>query len=221
MSCQFALICRFAIILSLVWLLPGLDGLADEVNQKLQSGPRAGEQAIPYHPLLASGSVAGQRWCMVCTHRSRGNRMVIVFTRTQDTLVNELVVAIEGLTKKHKNLGGIITFLTTTGKTAEEAETLTGKKVVYLNDHENKQWKALREFAMTQSITNSSLNIYTTDGPSGYSLSPKAAVTVLVADSSAKVMANVALRQEDLTSGRIKAVIHEIETALVADRRSD
>ena len=143
--------------------------------------------------------------------------MIIVFTRVRGDLVNELAVAVEGLTEKHKKLGGMITFLTTAGKTARDAEALTGEQVVYLNEAERKQWKSLREFAKAQAIANSSLNLFTTDGPMGYSLSSEAAINILVANSSAEVKVNVALRQNELTSGRIKEVIQDIERAFAED----
>ena len=213
MSCQCSILRSGASIFTALWLLLGLSGLAKEEDLKLDSGPKAGEQAIPYHPLLSTDGAAGQRWCMVCTHRSKGNAMIIVFTRVRGGFVNELAVAVEGLTEKHKKLGGMITFLTTAGKTARDAEALTGEQVVYLNEAERKQWKSLREFTKAQSIANSSLNIYTTDGPMGYSLSSEAAIT----SSSAKVKVNVALRQKELTSGRIKEVIQDIERVFAED----
>ena len=51
----------------------------------------------------------------------------------------------------------------------------------------------------------------------GYSLSSEAAITILVANSSAEVKVNVALRQNELTSGRIKEVIQDIERAFAED----
>ena len=47
----------------------------------------------------------------------------------------------------------------------------------------------------------------------GYSLSSEAAIT----SSSAKVKVNVALRQKELTSGRIKEVIQDIERVFAED----
>ncbi|MGK0189705.1 MAG: hypothetical protein ACI9R3_005522 [Verrucomicrobiales bacterium] len=180
----------------------------------LKSGPQVGEAAVPYHPLLATGITVGQRWCMVCTHRDRGNAMVIVFAREQNEVVSELVAAVEAATQKHKKVGGIITFLTTTGKTASEAEALTGSKVVYINADEKKRFHALQEFAKAHKITNTSLNIYTNDGPRGYQLSKEAELTILVADSSAMVKANYALRPSEVTSKRIKQIAQEIDSAL-------
>jgi hypothetical protein len=98
MSCQCSILRSGASILTALWLLLGLSGLAKEEDLKLDSGVKAGEQAIPYHPLLCTGGAAGQRWCMVYTHRSKGNAMIIVFTPVRGDLVNELAVAVEGLT---------------------------------------------------------------------------------------------------------------------------
>ncbi len=70
MSCQCSILRSGASILTALWLLLGLSGLAKEEDLKLDSGPKAGEQAIPYHPLLSTDGAAGQRWCMVCVYPS-------------------------------------------------------------------------------------------------------------------------------------------------------
>ena len=204
-----------ALVFSLAVSTGSLKGVEEEAAP-LKSGPQVGDAARPYHPLLCTGDYLGQRWCMVCTYRGEGKAMAIVFTREGGDLVRELISAVEASTKKHKKVGGIVTFLTTTGKKAGQAEALTGAKVVFINDGEKSQYESLRKLAKTQKIVNSSLNIYTDDGPSSYGLSPEAAVTVLVADRSATVKMNIALRKTDLTRARVKDVAEKIDKALGA-----
>ena len=185
----------------------------DHEKKALKSGPQIGETARPYHPLLANGKTTGQRWCMVCTYRGRCKAMILAFVRKHDGRANQLIAAVEAAIEKHEGAVGIITFLTTEGKTAKEVEALTGGKVAYLSDAEKERFDALGKLAKKDGI-KSSLNIYSTDGPAGYKLSPEAALTVLVADSSAVVKTNVALRDSEFTDQRIKGIAEEIEGAL-------
>ena len=190
---------------------------ADE-NKKadpVESGPKVGERAVPYHPLLANGNYPGQRWCMVCTNAGKGNAMVIAFVRDPKAkATTKLVETVEAAAKKHDRVGGIVTLLSTKGKTARQAEALTGRKVVYINDAEKKQFVSLQKLAKEKKLTKSNLNIYTDDGPVGYGLAKEAEATVLVVDHRATVKANIALRKSELTDERLKKIATEIDQAL-------
>ena len=180
----------------------------------LASGPQVGDKAPAYHPLFANGKSVGQRWCMVCTHRGRGNAMVIVFARERGPASEALAKAVETVVGKHDKVGGIVTFLTTEDKSADEAEALTGGEVRFLSLAEKTAFESLRAFAKSESITNCSLNLFTTDGPRGYEVAPDAAVTVLVADASTTVKKNIALRKDEFTVEQVDEIAAAIDKSL-------
>jgi len=198
------------LLVSVTGLFPAVSGeVASEVP--LKSGPVLGESLRPYHPLLCNGKTVGQRWCMVCTERSRGNGMVVIFAREWSDSVKALTRATEEMVAKHGKYGGIVTLLTTKGKTAKEAEALTGGEVRFLNDAEKAQFEKLKVEAKELKLEKTSLNIFTEAGPLGFALNPEAALTVIVASSDGRVRMNGAYKSSELKAEKIKAFVDVIQ----------
>jgi hypothetical protein len=148
------------------------------------SGTPVGQRPGPYSFLIATGPDRGKQECFVCAQDDKPT--VIVFGRKADDATGLLLAAVDNAATGSGNadLKCWFTLLTDTA-----------------------DLDALAKWSQQHGLKNLAVGA-TEDaaGPPGYRLNPDAAVTVLMFVKK-KVVVNVALRVNEVTSQRVKEIV--------------
>ena len=171
-----------------VFMAVGVAAAAEPVA----SGPQVGEKVPgPFKPLNATGPDAGKEECLYCKHGSKP--MVMVFAR-------ELTPGVVALIKKLDTA------------TAAKSDTGLASCVIVLSDTKDLA-TSLAKWAQSEKIANTVLATYTTAGPAKYTLSPDAAVTVLLYTKQT-VKANHTFRAGELKDAGVDAIVADLAKIL-------
>ncbi len=162
-----------------------------EKGKEIKSGLQAGEFVGPFYVTKVAGAdedgvKVGKNLCYRCMNG--GRPQVMVFTRSTDKPVTELVQALDKAIKDNKNLR---TFVNLLGEDKDELGEVA-EKFAKTSKTKNVPFVVPNEFE---------------NGPEDYGISDKADVTILLAVGG-KVMANHAVaKAEDLDT---KAVVKSL-----------
>jgi hypothetical protein len=156
--------------------------------EPVSSGPQPGEKVPgPFKPLNVTGPDAGQEECLYCKNGSRP--VVMVFTRDLSPAVVALIKKLDEATGAKRDSG-------------------LASCVIVLCDHKDIV-PMLAKWAKAEKLDSTVLATYPTKGPEKYSISPDAAVTVLLY-SKQTVKANHTFRTGELKDAGVDAVMADL-----------
>ena len=168
---------------------------AEKATKEVKSGLQVGKLIGAFYVTKCAGAEddgvdVGENLCYRCKYG--GRPQVMIFTRSSDEVVGELVSGLETAIEEHadKELSAIVNLL--------------GEDKDDLSDDAKKFAKASKAKAVPVVVPNEFEN-----GPENYGLNPDAAVTVILAEGG-KVKANHAVASsEDLD---VEAILADIAT---------
>lgn len=170
---------------------------AVSVGEDLTSGPKVGSGIAPFYVTKCAGATddgvdEGRNLCYRCKNGSRPQ--VMVFTRSSDAKVIKLVQAIDAAITKNAD-SKLTAFVNIMGEDKADASA-AAKKMAETSKAKSVPFVVPNEFE---------------NGPDNYGISPKAAITIVMANES-KVRGSVAVADvKDLKPG---AVIKQIQKML-------
>lgn len=167
------------------------------VAEEVKSGLAVGKSINPFYVTKTAGAeedgvAYGENLCYRCKNGSRPQ--VMVFTRSTDEKVVALVKQLDAQIQKHEE-AQLRAFVNMLGE-SKDAAAQSVKKLASASEAKNVPFVVPNEFE---------------NGPEDYGISPKAELTVIIANE-AKVVANYAVNSaKDLN---VKAVLGDIEKML-------
>ncbi len=153
------------------------------------SGVPVGKRPGPYSFLVATGPQRGQQTCYICEQHENNKPAVVVFTRTLS-----------------EPLGKLLGQLESAGATAKDS----GYKVWCTQLAEKADLDGLAKWAQKQGLKTVPVGAFEdADGPPSYKLNKDADVTVMLFTKQ-KVVANFALRTDELTDKQINEIVKTV-----------
>lgn len=177
---------------TLMMAIPAV-GMAEE----LKSGPQAGSRIGAFYVTKCAGAEddgvkEGKNLCYRCRNGSRPQ--VMVFTRSTDAKVLELVKELDNAIAKHED-DGLTAFVNLMGDSKDDL-TAAAKKLAAASSSKNVPIVVPNEFE---------------NGPDNYGIHPKAAITIVLANESV-VKSSIAV--SDVSKLQTNAVIKDIAKML-------
>lgn len=177
---------------ALITAVPAI-GMAGE----LKSGPQEGARLAPFYVTKCAGAEddgvkEGKNLCYRCRNGSRPQ--VMVFTRSTDAKVLELVKKIDSAIATHED-DGLTAFVNLMGEDKEDLSA-AAKKLAADSSSKNVPIVVPNEFE---------------NGPDNYGINPKAAVTIVLANESV-VKSSIAIA--DVSKLEAESVIKSIAKML-------
>lgn len=170
---------------------------AVSVGEELKSGPKTGAGIAPFYVTKCAGATddgvsEGKNLCYRCRNGSRPQ--VMVFTRSTDAKVIEFVKALDKAIAKNAD-AKLTAFVNIMGEDKDELSA------------------AAKKMAETSKVTQIPFVVPNEfeNGPDNYGISPKAAITIVMANES-KVRGSVAVA--DIKDLKTEAVIKQISKML-------
>ena len=163
-------------------------------QEKLKSGPQVGTEVPgPFHPLNVTGEAAGKKKCLYCA--AGGNPVAVVFARELTPEVKSLIKQIDQATAKNagKDMCSFAVFCSDNEKLADQ----------------------LKDFATQEKVDKMVLAIDNPAGPTKYSISQDAAVTVFFYEALT-VKANHAFRSGELNDAAVRRIVADVKTIIPA-----
>lgn len=167
------------------------------VAGELKSGPQAGQGLGAFYVTKCAGAEkdrvdVGEELCYRCKNSRKPQ--VVVFTRSKDAKVIDLVKQIDAAIKKNKD-AKLTSFVNVLGENKGEL-TKTAKELATTTKATEVPFVVPNEFE---------------NGPDNYGINPKAAVTIILADGT-KVKANHAFA--DVKELKAEAVLADLKKIL-------
>ena len=178
-------------VLSLAVALASAGSLV--AGEKVKSGPKPGEPIGAFYVTKVAGAAddgveEGKNLCYRCRNGSRPQ--VMVFTRSTDPIVVDLVKKLDVAVKQHED-SQLRTFVNLLGEDKDDLSA-SAKKLAAKSKTKNVPFVVPNEFE---------------NGPDNYGINAKAAVTIIVANSGEVTSTHAVAKAKDLkTDSVIKAI---------------
>jgi hypothetical protein len=161
----------------------------------VKSGPKPGDDVLPFHPLNVTGESAGKKACIVC--RFGGNPVAAVFAREVNPQVARLIKKLDDAAVKNKadELGSFAVFCSKSDKVVDE----------------------IQKMAKAENLKETVIALEGPSGPKEFNLNPDAEVTVVLY-TDLTVKTTHAFRKGELNAERIEAVVADVAKILPAKK---